>query len=183
MRQAEKVAEVWRSTHDSVTGPQSPVPPLATAVRRRDRGATQAPALIEPVVKAIDTALTALDEARSHLEQALRVADFDPRELERIEERLFALRAAGRKYNVPVDNLAALGLRYQDDLALIDAGAERLNALEQEAQAATARYREAAQALSAGRRRPAQKLHNAAHPQFNPPTHHHPHFSTQLQTT
>ena len=34
---------------------------------------------------------------------------YDPHELERIEERLFALRAAGRKYNVPVDELAALG--------------------------------------------------------------------------
>src|SRR5258708_36309942 len=168
MRQAEKVAEVWRSTHDSVSGPQSPVPRLSTAVRRLERRAMQAPALIEPVVKAIDTALTALDEARSHLEQALRVADFDPRERERIEERLFALRAAGRKYNVPVDNLTALGLRYQDDLALIDAGAARLNALEQEAQAATAGYRDAAQALSAGRRRPAQKLAKTVNAQLNP---------------
>ncbi len=33
-------------------------------------------------------------------------------ELERIEERLFALRAAGRKYNVPVDNLAALNAKH-----------------------------------------------------------------------
>src|SRR6202521_904051 len=158
MMQAEKVAEDLRLTHESVTGPQSPVPPLATAVRRLERRAAQAPALIDPAVKSIDAALTALDEARTHLERALRVADFDPQELERIEERLFALRAAGRKYNVLVDNLAALGQRYQGDLALIDAGAERLTTLEQEAQAATARYREAAQALSAGRRRAAQKL-------------------------
>ena len=42
----------------------SPVPPLATAVRRLERRAAQAPALIEPAVKAIDAALTALDEAR-----------------------------------------------------------------------------------------------------------------------
>jgi DNA repair protein RecN (Recombination protein N) len=65
-------------------------------VRRLERRAAQAPALIEPVVKAIDAALNALDEARAHLETALRVAEFDPGELERIEERLFALRAARR---------------------------------------------------------------------------------------
>ena len=64
-------------------------------MRRLERRAAQAPALIEPAVKAIDAALTALDEARAHLEQALRAADYDPHELERIEERLFALRAAG----------------------------------------------------------------------------------------
>src|SRR5271163_2205198 len=128
MMQAEKAAEDLRATLDAVAGPQSPLPPLATAVRRLERRAAQAPALIEPVVKAIDSALNALDEARMHLEHALRVADFDPQELERIEERLFALRAAGRKSTVPVDELNALGRRYAADLALIDAGAERLAA-------------------------------------------------------
>ena len=116
------------------------MPPLATAVRRLERRAAQAPALIEPAVKAIDAALTALDEARMHLEHALRVAEYDPHELERIEERLFALRAASRKYNVPVDDLAALARRYDGDLALIDAGAERLAALERDMQEAAARY-------------------------------------------
>jgi DNA repair protein RecN (Recombination protein N) len=182
MMQAEKVAEDLRSTHDSVTGPQSPVPTLSTAIRRLERRAVQAPALIEPVVKAIDAALNALDDARSHLERALRVADFDPQELERIEERLFALRAAGRKYNVPVDNLAALGQRYQGDLALIDAGAERLTALEREAQAAVTRYREAAQALSAGRRRAAQKLDKAVNAELKPLKLERAQFSTQIES-
>ena len=80
-------------------------------------------------MKALDAALTALDDARGHLDQALRAADHDPRELERIEERLFALRAAARKHNVPVDGLNALAARYAADLGLIDAGAERLAAL------------------------------------------------------
>ena len=182
MMQAEKVAEDLRATHDSVTGPQSPVPPLATAIRRLERRAAQAPALIEPVVKAIDAALTALDEARAHLETALRAANYDPHELERIEERLFALRAAGRKYNVPVDNLAALGLRYQGDLALIDAGAERLAALEQEARAAGVRYREAAQALSAGRRKAAQKLDKAVNGELKPLKLERAQFSTQIES-
>jgi DNA repair protein RecN (Recombination protein N) len=182
MMQAEKVAEDLRTTHEGVSGPQSPVPPLATAVRRLERRAAQAPALIEPVVKAIDAALTALDEARLHLEQALRMADYDPAELERIEERLFALRAAGRKYNVPVDELAALGHRYQNDLALIDAGAERLVALEREAQAAAARYRQAAQALSAARRRAAAKLDKAVNAELKPLKLERAQFSTAFES-
>ena len=109
-------------------------------LRRLERRAEKAPALIEPAVKSLDAALAALEEARAHLERALRVADGDPRELERIEERLFALRAAARKYNVPVDDLAALAARHAADLALIDAGAERLAALDAEARAAAERY-------------------------------------------
>ncbi len=168
MMQAEKVAEDLRSTLQGVGGPQSPVPTLATALRRLERRAAQAPALIDPAVKAIDAALVALDEARGHLEAALRVADYDPNELERIEERLFALRAAGRKYNVPVDALSALASRYAGDLALIDAGAEKLAALEREAQAAAVAYRDAAQALSAQRRRAAAKLDKAVNAELKP---------------
>ena len=182
MMQAEKSAEDLRATLEAVAGPQSPVPPLATAVRRLERRAAQAPALVEPVVKAIDSALTALDEARTHLEHALRVADFDPAELERIEERLFALRAAGRKYNVPVDELAALARRYESDLALIDAGAERLAALEKAAQEAVARYRQAAEELSAARKRAAQKLDKAVNAELKPLKLERAQFTTQIES-
>ena len=70
----------------------------------------QAPALIEPAVKALRRgAHRAWTKRAAHLERALRPPITIRAELERIEERLFALRAAGRKYNVPVDDLAALG--------------------------------------------------------------------------
>ncbi len=182
MMQAEKAAEDLRATQETVSGPQSAVPALATAVRRLERRAAQAPALIEPVVKAIDSALNALDEAHRHLDHALRVAHYDPLELERIEERLFALRAAGRKYNAPVDELATLKSRYAGDLALIDAGAERLAALEAEAQATIARYREAAQALSADRRRAAQKIDKAVNAELKPLKLERAQFSTQIDS-
>ena len=52
-------------------------------------------------------------------------AAFDPRELERTEERLFALRAASRKYDVPVDDLPALQARMTADLAAIWMRAKR----------------------------------------------------------
>ena len=180
MMQAEKVADDLRSTHDSVAGPNSPVPALATAVRRLERRAAQAPALVEPAVKAIDAALNALEEARLHLDQALQVAEYDPQELERIEERLFALRAAGRKYNVPVDELTALASRYAGDLALIDAGVERLAALEREAREASERYRAAARKLSAARRRAARALDKAVNAELRPLKLERAEFSTEI---
>ena len=78
--------------------------------------------------------------------------------------------------------LAALGQRYQADLAMIDAGAERLAALEQEAQAAAARYREAAEKLSAGRRRAAQKLDKAVNAELKPLKLERAQFSTPIES-
>src|SRR5439155_5672278 len=126
---------------DAVSGHHSPVAALSAAVRRLERRAGTAQALVEPAVKAIDAAINALEEADQHLNAALAAADFDPAELERIEERLFALRGAARKYATPVDDLATLAQRYAADLALIDAGTEQLKALEQTVAEAEGRYR------------------------------------------
>jgi DNA repair protein RecN (Recombination protein N) len=168
MMQAEKVAEDLRDAHQAVAGQSSPAPMLAAAVRRLERRQAQAPGLIEPAVRAMDAALTALDEARGHLEAALSAADPDPRVLERIEERLFALRAAGRKYNAPVDNLAALAARYASDLALIDAGAAQLAALEKASAAAAQAYEMAAARLSERRTRVAEMLDKAVNAELKP---------------
>jgi len=168
MMQSEKVAEDLRDAYGAVSGAASPVPAFAAAARRLERRRVQAPDLIDPAVRAFDAALTAIEEARASLERALAAADHDPQELERIEERLFALRAAARKYNAPVDGLAALAARYADDLALIDAGADKLVALEAEARAADERYRAAAAALSAKRRKAADKLDKAVNAELKP---------------
>src|SRR5947207_1878339 len=124
MMQGEKIASDLREAQEAVGGPHSPVPALAAAVRRLERRAANSPDLVEPAVKAIDIAINALEEADQHLAAALIAADFDPGELERIEERLFALRAASRKYSTPVDGLAALASKYAADVARIDAGAD-----------------------------------------------------------
>jgi DNA repair protein RecN (Recombination protein N) len=182
MMQAEKVAGDLRDAHEAVAGASSPVPGLSAAVRRLERRGAQAPSLVEPAVKAIYAALGALDEARGHLEEALRVADHDPHELERIEERLFALRAAGRKYNSPVDALNALAEKYGSDLALIDAGAERLAALEKAAKEAEKKYAADAAKLSAARRKAAEKLDKAVNGELKPLKLERAKFSTQIES-
>jgi DNA repair protein RecN (Recombination protein N) len=180
MMQAEKVAGDLRDAHDAVAGTRSAVPMLASAVRRLERRAAQAPALVEPAVKSLDAALHALEDARGHLETALRTADHDPRELERIEERLFALRAAGRKYNVAVDDLAALAARYAADLAALDAGAQDLGRLEARARDAEAHYRARASGLSASRRRAGAKLDKAVSAELKPLKLERARFSTEI---
>src|SRR5580704_1739632 len=71
MMQSEKIAEDLRVSYDSISGSQSPTTALAAAARRLERRRVQAPTLIDPIVKAIDAALTSMDEAGTHLEAAL----------------------------------------------------------------------------------------------------------------
>jgi DNA repair protein RecN (Recombination protein N) len=182
MMQGEKIASDLREAQEAVSGTHSPVPALAAAVRRLERRAANSPALVEPAVKAIDIAINALEEAEQHLSAALIAADFDPAELERIEERLFALRAASRKYSTPVDGLAALAAKFASDVALIDAGAERLKKLEAAANEADKRYGAAAEKLSAGRVKSADKLNKAVNAELAPLKLERAKFMTQVDT-
>jgi DNA repair protein RecN (Recombination protein N) len=180
MMQSEKVAEDLRDALAAVAGPLSPTPTFSSAVRRLERRKVQAPELIEPAAKAFDAALVAIEEARAHLERALVIADHDPHELERIEERLFALRGAARKYNVPVDELAALATRHEGELTLIDAGAQQLAALEKAARAAEGAYRDAAATLSSRRKKAAEKLDKAVNAELKPLKLERARFSTNM---
>ena len=182
MMQAEKVAEDLDDALQSVAGTGSAVPALSAAARKLERRAAQAPALAEPCVKALEAALIALDEARTALEEALRAADFEPRELEHTEERLFALRAAARKYGVSADELVALRERYANDVAAIDAGEEQLAAFEQMLRDADAAYVAAARSLSDGRRRAAAKLDKAVQAELPPLKLERARFITQIDT-
>src|SRR5205085_493113 len=182
MMQGEKIAGDLREAQDAVSGDDSPVTALSAAVRRLERRAANSPALVEPAVKAIDAAINALEEADQHLTKALIAADFDPAELERIEERLFALRGAARKYSTPVEGLAALASKYAADVALIDAGAEQLKKLEAAAADADKRYDAAATRLSAARVKAAEKLNKAVNAELTPLKLERAKFSTQIDS-
>ena len=182
MMQGEKIAADLREAQDAVSGHHSPISTLAAAVRRLERRAGSSPALVEPAVKAIDVAINALEEADQHLTAALIAAEFDPSELERIEERLFALRAAARKYSTPVDGLAELAAKFIADVATIDAGAGQLQGLENAAATADGKYSAAAAKLSAARTKAAEKLNKAVSAELAPLKLERAKFMTQVET-
>jgi DNA repair protein RecN (Recombination protein N) len=105
--------------------------------------------------------MQALESATRAVENALASCDFDPRALEKCEERLFALRGMSRKYATPVEALPALAKKYGDELEDLEASERRVAALEAAARAAAAAYAEAASALSQARRRAAGELERA----------------------
>ncbi|MGU3420415.1 DNA repair protein RecN [Methylobacterium sp. D54C] len=182
MQQSEKVARELNEALEAVGGPHSGVPHLSAALRKLERRAAQLPALVDPCVNILDAAMVALDEARAVLEAAVAETEFDPRDLERVEERLFALRAASRKYDVPADDLAALAERYAGDVAAIDAGEAALAGLEQALATAEAAYAEAAEKLSAGRRRAAKQLDAAVKAELPPLKLERARFITEIAT-
>ena len=161
MQKSERIAGDIAEASEFLNGNASPVPVIASMMRRLERKSHEAPGLLEDTVQLLDAALDNLSNAQMEVEAALRRTEFDPRELERVEERLFALRAAGRKYNVAVPDLPALAEKMVADLADLDAGEEKLGKLEANLGVVKADFDRAAQSLSDKRRHAADALSGA----------------------
>ena len=182
MMQSEKVARDIAEAYEAVGGSASPVAGLSGVLRRLERRAAQAPNLIDPPSAALNTAIVALEEAGEALEAALRAAEYDPRVLERVEERLFALRAAGRKFDVPVEALPTLAQTMASDLAALDESEGSLKRLEVELAEAEAGFITAATTLSAGRARAAAALDEAVRRELPPLKLERARFITQIDS-
>ncbi|ORE96646.1 DNA repair protein RecN [Stappia sp. 22II-S9-Z10] len=148
MGAAEKVATDLDEAAGALEGPKSPIPSLAGVLRKLERKAAGAEEQLNPVMDAIAAALDALEDARATIADAQRSLDFDPAQMVEVEERLFALKAAARKYKVPVDDLADLAARMADELTDLDAGEAKSDTLTQAVVAAEKAYRDAAETLS-----------------------------------
>jgi DNA repair protein RecN (Recombination protein N) len=180
MQRAEKVATDLRDALGAFSNERAPAAEIAHAARRLERRLAQAPQILEPPAKALAAAVDALGLAEQALEQALLETRFDPAELERVEERLFALRGAARKYQVAVPELTRLAQKFADDIAVLDASEARLVKLARALAQAKADYDAAAAALSAARRKAAKRLDALVDAELKPLKLDGAHFSTQV---
>jgi DNA repair protein RecN (Recombination protein N) len=180
MQRAEKVSSDIRDALAAFSDDAAPAAEIAQAARRLERRLTQAPQLLERPARALAAAVDALGHAEQALEQALRETQFDPAELERVEERLFALRGAARKHQVAVADLTKLAKKFAEDIAALDASEARLVALAKELEAAKSAYDHSALALSVARKMAAKKLDALVDVELKPLKLEGAHFSTQV---
>lgn len=158
MMQGEKLAGELAEALDALEREGTGEARLSAALRRIERQSGPAQSLLAPVADALGRVLAETNAARTTIEAALAAAAFDPHELERIEERLFALRALARKHKVAVDDLPVLTERLEAELAALDQGEGRLKRLDATAKAAGEAYGKAASKLSKARRDAARRL-------------------------
>ncbi len=131
---------------------------MGDALRWLEGVADRADGTLDAPVEALGRALAELGEAVQGVETALDALSFDPMQLERVEERLFAIRALARKHGVAPDDLGAFAEDIATKLAALDQGEGDLATLRAGREAAQAKYDAAAEALSLARAQAAEAL-------------------------
>ena len=158
---AGRLAQDVSAAADFVSGDGGAETKVASALRRLSRLPKEGREAVQAAETALESALALVQEARHELDILLKRLDGEPGQLEPVEERLFALRAAARKYHVGVDALDGLKTEYEAKLALLGSGGASLASAESELQQTRARYVEKAAGLSAARAKAARRLETA----------------------
>ena len=141
---------------------------MGNALRWLDGVADKAEGHLEAPISSLGRAMVELDEAMDGIVSCIDTLSFNPSDLEDTEERLFAIRAIARKYDVAPDDLADLAKTLGAKLAALDAGDADLADLRAALTAAEAGYDNAANALTNARRKSASKLDKAVTAELAP---------------
>ncbi len=170
MMHGEKIAEaIDGAKKDMAYGPRGGIEgSLQSAARQLHRLADKVDGRFEPVIATIDRASAEVAEAISDLDRLSSDMDLNPASLERVEERLFALRALARKHGVSVDALAALLEDFESQLTSIEHGGADIIRLKAEAEAARTTYQESATALNKARTKAATRMEKAVSGELAP---------------
>ena len=177
---AEKLAAGLDEAARALAKDDGPERALARAEAALERVAMRAGGRLDPVLAALERAAVEVAEAGTAITAAQHDLELEPSRLETVEERLFELRAAGRKHDVAVDDLAALKDRLAGQLGALDDGADRVGRLQREADAARAAYRRVAETLSRGRAAAAKRLDKAVAAELAPLKLNRARFTTEV---
>jgi DNA repair protein RecN (Recombination protein N) len=158
MMAAEKISTDLTEAVDALAGQGGVEARMNLALRRLTRAQAIAQGRLDAAVAALDRAVIEAGEARQAVEAAARGLAFDANALEKAETRLFALRAAARKYGGTCDALVAKRSETEARLAAIASGQSRAAELERTKAAARKAYDVAAAVLSAARSKAAVAL-------------------------
>lgn len=167
MQKGEKLSGDLNELQHLWSGSDAPLVQLRSAARRLDRIAGEHPLLAE-ALEALDRAVIEAGEAEDKLAAAAEALAHDPNLLDRIETRLFDLRAAARKHGCTVDDLPARREALQAALQSIEGGEAQIAGLARAAMDAGLDYRAKAEALSVQRAEAARKLDKAVAAELAP---------------
>ncbi|NNK78639.1 MAG: AAA family ATPase, partial [Litoreibacter sp.] len=161
-------------------GPDGAEGSIGDASRWLDAVADKAEGALDAPLGALERAMTELGDAAQGVELCLEALSFDPRELEAVEERLFALRGLARKHDVLPDELAAFSETLQARLEAVEAGEAQIAALRMDLVEARETYDKRAGEISTKRGKAARALDKAMAAELGPLKMERAVFTTQI---
>ena len=146
-------------------------------------GQSNAAKALETAAQALERAMLETQDAREAVSLAAQSFSFEPGKLDETEKRLFALRAASRKYDCDIDSLIEARSKFAGELSAIDSADFDLTKAKEAAEKAKDAYDKAAFALSKAREKSAKTLDKAVMHELPPLKMERAQFITHMEPT
>ena len=157
MKSASKIGDDLKKAEQSI-GAQGAEGMVGDAIRILERISPEIDGKLDDAVSMLDHSLIEIGEAIRIVEEFKNSIQFEPFDLERLEDRLYALRALARKHGVVADDIHKVSDELRSKLAKIENFGEDVAKLSEAAMRLEKEFGELIRRLSASRQAAAKKL-------------------------
>lgn len=163
LRNIEKVRSAAASAYAALYEDEGSAVARLAAVYRGLEDLARYDRALDPYREPLAAARAGFDDLARALGAYLGRLEADPGRLEEVEDRLALLDRLKRKYGGTAQEMLAFAERAREDLSRLEHADERREGIRQQLEAATAAYRQAAEALSRDRRAAAGRFAREIH--------------------
>jgi DNA repair protein RecN (Recombination protein N) len=168
LQNREKLLDALTTAQRDLAGDRGAELLLSQARRALERVADRAAGTFDGIIAALDRAQIEVGEGLGLLESAAAAFDGADQNLETVDDRLFDLRRVARRHGAAVDDLAVLCMTLAGKLAGLEDSDGRIAELTRRAAETRTAYIQAAEALTAARRKAGERLDAAVMRELKP---------------
>ena len=168
MMHSEKLVHAISNSLEEMNSGQSVDERLRSALQNLERVAQNSNGLLDDGILALERAIIEVGETNSELENAVNKMDIESIQSEKVEERLFAIRALARKHQTDVAGLYSLRKELSEKLTLLDNWTSRLNNLKGDVENYKSLYIKSSGLLTDRRKDAARAIDKAIKKEFIP---------------
>ena len=149
---AEKLIDNLKAAYSSLNGNFNIVSALRQAQTAMEKANQIVAGKYDAIVDILEQSRINAEEAQNEIEEATNNINLNQNELDKIEERIYALRGIARKHQVSVEELPELLEKFKQRLNNLEMGEDGLQNLRQKEEQARLSYKEQAKELSSQRK-------------------------------
>ncbi|MCY4151974.1 MAG: DNA repair protein RecN [Aestuariivita sp.] len=180
MQRAERIrTDIVRAA--DLLGPEGVEGATTNAIRWLEGVVEDSDEELQEAIAAVSRAGIEVSDASARIARVLEGLVYDPKELDAVEERLFALRSLARKHGVDTDKLANFGDSLRQRLEQLEANNDDLIKARKQVDSANQQYQKAAKKLSQTRVKAAQALDQVVMAELPPLKLERATFATEVQ--
>lgn len=149
---AEKLIDNLKAAYSSLNGNFDIVSALRQAQTAMEKANQIVAGKYDAIVDILEQSRINAEEAQNEIEEATNNINLNQNELDKIEERIYALRSIARKHQVSVEELPEVLEKFKQRLNNLEMGEDGLQNLRQKEEQARLSYKEQAKELSSQRK-------------------------------